>query len=105
MKRRLRAPSPALVIALVALFVALGGTTYAATSLPTNSVGPRQLKKNAVTAPKIKQRAVTAAKIDTKGLTVPNATALGGHGASFFAPATLPSGTSESGVWAAGAGS
>ena len=30
MKGRLRAPSPALVISLVALFVALGGTSLAA---------------------------------------------------------------------------
>ena len=72
-KRRLKAPSPAFVISLVALFVALGGTTYAATSLPKNSVGTKQLKKNAVTGPKIKKGAVTAAKINAKGLTVPNA--------------------------------
>ena len=40
MKRRLRAPSPALVISLIALFVALGGTSYAAiNALPKNSVG------------------------------------------------------------------
>jgi hypothetical protein len=64
---------PATVIALLALFVALGGTTYAATSLPKNSVGTKQLKKNAVTSKKIKSGAVTAAKISTKGLTVPNA--------------------------------
>jgi hypothetical protein len=63
MKRRMRAPSPALVVAVVALFVALGGTTYAATSLGKNSVGTAQLKKNAVTAQKIKNGAVTAQKI------------------------------------------
>lgn len=73
MKRRLRAPSPALVISLVALFVALGGTTYAATSLPKNSVGTEQLKKNAVTGAKISNGAVTASKIHMTGLTVPHA--------------------------------
>jgi hypothetical protein len=104
-KRRFRAPSPALVISLIALFVALGGTTYAATSLPASSVGAKQLKKNAVTAPKIKKGAVTASKINAKGLTVPNAAALGGHAASFFSPATLRPGQSESGVWAVGGGS
>jgi hypothetical protein len=36
MKRRLRTPSPALVISLIALFVALGGTSYAAIKLPRN---------------------------------------------------------------------
>jgi hypothetical protein len=69
----LRAPSPALVISLLALFVALGGTTYAATNLPANSVGTKQLKKNAVTTRKIKRGAVVASKINASGLTVPNA--------------------------------
>jgi hypothetical protein len=58
MKRRLRAPSPALVISLVALFVALGGTTYAATSLPKNSVGTKQLKSGAVTKKKINKKTI-----------------------------------------------
>jgi hypothetical protein len=58
MKRRLRAPSPAFVISLVALFVALGGTTYAATSLPKNSVGTKQIKNNAVTSKKIARGAI-----------------------------------------------
>jgi hypothetical protein len=71
--RRSKAPSPAFVISLVALFVALGGTTYAATSLPRNSVGTKQLKKNAVTTKKIKNGSVTAAKINANGLVVPNA--------------------------------
>jgi hypothetical protein len=70
---RLRRPSGATLIAVVALFVALGGTGYAAFSLPKNSVGSKQLKKNAVTTRKIKNRAVTAGKINTSGLTVPNA--------------------------------
>ena len=70
---RLRRPSGATLIAVVALFVALGGTGYAAFSLPKNSVGSKQLKNNAVTTSKIKNRAVTAGKINTSGLTVPNA--------------------------------
>ncbi len=73
MKRRLRRPSPALVISLIALFVALGGTSYAATALARNSVGTKQLKNNAVTGAKIASGAVSAAKINTNGLTVPNA--------------------------------
>ena len=72
MKRRLKAPSPAFVVSLIALFVALGGTAYAA-SLPTNSVGTKQLKNKAVTSSKIKNHAVTAAKINTSGVVVPNA--------------------------------
>ena len=56
-------------IALLALFIALGGTTYAATALPNNSVGTKQLKKNAVTSPKIKSGAVTSAKIAKGAIT------------------------------------
>jgi hypothetical protein len=39
-----RVPSLATVLALVALFVALGGTTYAAINLPANSSGPSSLR-------------------------------------------------------------
>ena len=47
-------------VALLALFVALGGTSYAAISLPRNSVGTPQLKKNAVTSAKVKNRSLRA---------------------------------------------
>jgi len=53
MKKRFRAPSPALVIATVALFVALAGTSYAAVTLAKNSVGTKQIKNGAVTAAKM----------------------------------------------------
>src|SRR5256885_12107466 len=55
--------------ALLALFVALGGTTYAATGFPANIIGAKQLKKNAVTAPKIKNGAVNGAKIKDDSIT------------------------------------
>lgn len=97
-KRRVRAPSPALVISLLALFLALGGTTYAATSLPKNSVGTKQLKKNAVTAPKIKNGAVTAVKINTSGLTVPSAV----HATSADSATSATSATSAAPSGAAG---
>jgi hypothetical protein len=59
-----RRPSPALVVACIALLVALGGTSVAAVGqLANNSVGTAQLKNNAVTTPKIKNNAVTAPKI------------------------------------------
>jgi len=47
-------PSPAMVIACVALAIALGGTSYAAIRLPANSVGTKQLKRNAVNSAKVK---------------------------------------------------
>ena len=60
-----RLPSPALVVACLALLLALGGVGGAAVTQapPKNSVGTAQLKSNAVTTPKIKNNAVAAAKI------------------------------------------
>jgi hypothetical protein len=49
-----------MVIALLALFVALGGTGYAAFKLPKNSVGTKQLKKNAVNSSKVKDNSLLA---------------------------------------------
>lgn len=51
------------VIACLALFIALGGVSWAAVKLPKNSVSTKQLKKNSVTTSKIKRSAVTGAKI------------------------------------------
>ena len=51
------------VTATLALFLALGGISWAATSLPRNSVGATQLRKNAVTGTKIKKSAVTSSKV------------------------------------------
>ncbi|HEX6460034.1 MAG TPA: hypothetical protein VF032_14040 [Thermoleophilaceae bacterium] len=64
-----RRPSPALVISLIALFVAMGGTGYAAVHLGKNTVGTRQLKKNAVTSSKVKNNSLTGADIKNGSLT------------------------------------
>lgn len=75
-------PSPSLVISLIALFVALGGTSYAAiTSLPVNSVGTAQIKNGAVTGAK-----------------------LNGSVLKYYvhAGSTLPSGKTEVGDWGSG---
>jgi hypothetical protein len=49
------------VVACLALFVALGGASYAATQLPKNSVGSLQIKKDAVTGAKVKDGSLRAA--------------------------------------------
>ncbi|MFT4049295.1 MAG: hypothetical protein QM648_05580 [Solirubrobacterales bacterium] len=51
------------VVSSLALFLALGGVSYAAVKLPANSVGEKQIKKNAVTGKKIKANAITGDKI------------------------------------------
>lgn len=56
--------------ACLALFVALGGVSYAATQLPANSVGTAQIKKNAVTPAKLSpaaRKTQPAAAIGPKG--------------------------------------
>jgi hypothetical protein len=58
-----RLPSPAMIIACVALVVALGGVSYAATVLPKNSVGTAQLQKKSVTAAKLRAGSVNGAKV------------------------------------------
>jgi len=67
-KRSFR-PSHATIVAYLALFVALGGTAYAATSLPANSVGTKQLRNGAVTTPKLRDQAVTGRKVANNSLT------------------------------------
>ena len=61
--RRLHRPSPAMTVALVALFLSIGGASYAAVTLPPGSVGAAQLRNFAVTNPKIANSSVGFRKI------------------------------------------
>ncbi|MEA2375808.1 MAG: hypothetical protein QOD53_2271 [Thermoleophilaceae bacterium] len=47
-------PSPALIVSIAALVMSMGGTGYAALSLPKNSVGGKQLRSAAVNSKKVK---------------------------------------------------
>ncbi len=67
--RRIKTPSPAMVVATVALVIALGGAGYAAVSLPRNSVGTNQLKNFAVTPLKIKNNAIKTNKLRDNAVT------------------------------------
>jgi hypothetical protein len=110
MKRRSKAPSPAFVISLIALFVALGGTSLAATNVIATRhldaiADTRLVKKLAPTLnvkrAKLAQTAAHAFAADQAGSadSATNAADLGGQPASFYAPRTLPSGQSETGEW------
>jgi hypothetical protein len=62
MFRSIRRPSPALVIACLALVVTLSGTGYAdVLNVPFNSVGIMQLRANAVVSSKVKNGSLLAA--------------------------------------------
>lgn len=56
------------VTATLALMIALGGTSYAAITLPKNSVGTKQIRNNAVTGAKIRANAVTSSKVKDHSL-------------------------------------
>ena len=78
-----RRPSPAMIVACIALLVSLGGTSVAAVSqlVPRNSVGTAQLRVGAVTNAKVRNNAITSAKVQNRSL-------LRGD----FAPGQLPAG-------------
>ena len=61
-------PSPAMIVAIIALVLSLGGTSYAAIVLPANSVGTKQIKKNAVTGAKVKNGSLTTSDIKASSL-------------------------------------
>lgn len=59
-------------VAYVSLFVALGGTSYAAVTLPAGSVGNRQLRNHSITPVKLDRTAIGGyvrywARIDANG--------------------------------------
>lgn len=56
MKRFARRPSPALVISCIALFVSLGGVSYAVT---TGSIDSREIKNNSIKGIDVKNRSLT----------------------------------------------
>ena len=89
---KLRRPSPALVVSVIALSLALGGTSYAAIVLPANSVGTKQIKKNAVTTAKVKDGSLLRADFGA-GQLPPGATgATGPKGDTGATGATGPKG-------------
>lgn len=104
--------SPSMAMAFIALLIALGGTSYAAITLPANSVGSKQIKKKAVTLSKIAPAARTALKgkagpigaAGAKGATgATGATgAAGATGAPGPFPATLPAGKTLVGTFGLG---
>src|ERR1700761_4271354 len=82
MIHRMRARlSYANVMATIAVFIALGGTGYAAMTLPRNSVGAEQIRTGAVRSSEIKDRSIrtgdlaTSARDALRGKTGPQGSA------------------------------
>ena len=76
MRHRPPRPSPAMVIALIALFVALGGTGYAAA---TGSIDSREIKNSSIQGTDVKDKSLTTK--DFKGSVTGKTGANGATGA------------------------
>jgi hypothetical protein len=63
MSRKVFLPSHHTIVAYIALFVALGGTSYAAVTLSNNSILSRHIKNGQVKRSDLADRAVNAAKV------------------------------------------
>ncbi len=68
MPRRLLCHIRSNAIGYAALFVSLGGTSYAAIAIPAGSVGTRQLHNGAVTGSKLGKNAVSAANLNRSSI-------------------------------------
>jgi hypothetical protein len=62
------------VVASLALFVALGGTGYAAITLPRDSVGSNQIRSRAVGSSELKSSAVTSRAIKSRSVALSDLT-------------------------------
>ena len=68
-RKLLGRPSPAMVVAVIGVMIALTGTAFGAAALGKNSVGSRQLKSKSVTTGKIANNAINGAKVANGSLT------------------------------------
>jgi hypothetical protein len=80
---KLSRPSPSMAVALLALFVAFGGTSYATVHalVPANSVDTAQIQNDSVTRAKLAHYSITSVLVKPGSLM-----------ASDFAPGQLPAG-------------
>jgi hypothetical protein len=58
------------VMATVAVFIALGGSAYAVSQLPRDSVGPAQIKRGGVGASELRTGAVSSRSVRDRSLTL-----------------------------------
>lgn len=78
--RHIPRPSPAMIVAILALFVALGGTVYAAStingkSIKKNSLPGNRIKKKTATGNRLKNDTITGTQVNEATLgKVPSAT-------------------------------
>lgn len=88
MIRQVRMPSPAMAVALLALFAALAGGAYAASKAPKNSVVSSSIRNGQVRSADIADRGVRAADLGA-GSVGPDKLAPGAVGADKLAPGAV----------------
>jgi hypothetical protein len=103
MRKRIQRPSPALVISLIALFVAMGGVGYAAVkidgkNLKSKSVAGKKLKNKTITAGKVKDNTLGGAQIAESKLGKVPSTAKADSATSATSATTAGSATTASNV-------
>lgn len=82
---KVRRPSHATVVAYLALLLAIGGTAYAATQLPRNSVRSKQVKNHSLKGKDVKKDGLGGGQIKESTLAkVPDADLLDGRDAADF---------------------
>ena len=59
-------PRPAMVVAMLALFISLAGTGYAAVGLPANSAGPKKIKSDALMISKVQNGSLRSQHYGTR---------------------------------------
>src|ERR1700741_2268162 len=91
------------VMATIAVFIALGGSSYAAFKLPKNSVGAREIRSGAVASNEIKNGSVRTEDlgVSTRASLVGERGPQGPRGATGAVGATGPQGPAGASYWAA----
>lgn len=74
-----RRPSPAMIVALIALFVALGGSVYAA-----NKISGKTIKKGSEPGNRLKKDSVTGKQVKESTLKIPAGAVTGVNSGDFF---------------------
>lgn len=103
MARTVRRPSHATIVAYIALVLAIGGTAYAATQLPRNSVTSKQVKNKSLKGKDVKRNGLGGGQIKEAALSkVPDSDLLDGRDSTDFLAAAdaagfIPTGAIRSG--------
>ena len=79
------------LVGWIALFVALGGTGYAAISIPRNSVGAAQIRNRSITPVKLNPKSI-GGSVRAWAIVRANATVLAGGGKPTVSAGDIPGG-------------